>query len=276
MTAAAIAHDEGGTGYVVTCGWDKTIRVWDPSAGAGDGREVSTTTTTGKCFAATARMERFVCADSTADVAYDVEDLARGGRPTVSRRSSMRFQTRAIAWNATRDGFVAASAEGRCAVDPRADEDAAAEVRVQVSSKDGGRVERGDGVSGARARVSSDARDVRHGWGRWVREFLGRRGEKTIGASRSISTSVSARVFTERRDFSHREFVRARGSRERQTSRRHLSQIGQRGRGSSEKSAAWKSASRNHSSFISFITHLFPHASTRVVVVVIVVDDDAR
>ena len=154
-----------------------------------------------------------------------------------------------------------------------------AEVRVQVSSKDGGRVERGDGVSGARARVSSDARDVRHGWGRWVREFLGRRGEKTIGASRSIShVGVGARVFTERRDFSHREFVRARGSRERQTSRRHLSQIGQRGRGSSEKSPPReKRVAQSFSlSFNHPFTHSFPHASTRVVVVVIVVDDDAR
>mgnify|MGYP003303506911 CR=1 FL=1 len=124
--AATIAHDEGGTGYVVTCGWDKTIRVWDPSAGAGDGREVSTTTTTGKCFASDCAEGRFVCATSDGQtLAYDVEDLARGGRPTVSRRSSMRFQTRAIAWNATRDGFVAASAEGRCAVEfARADEDA--------------------------------------------------------------------------------------------------------------------------------------------------------
>ena len=124
---ATVAHDEGGTGYVVTCGWDKTIRVWDPSAGAGDGREVSTTTTTGKCFASDCADGRFVCATSDGQtLAYDVEDLARGGRPTVSRRSSMRFQTRAIAWNATRDGFVAASAEGRCAVEfARADEDAA-------------------------------------------------------------------------------------------------------------------------------------------------------
>jgi len=121
---ATIAHDETHTGYVVTCGWDKTIRVWHPSASASDGRCVSTTTTAGKCFASDVADGKFLCATSDGQVlAYEMEDLARGGAPTVSRRSSMRFQTRAIAWNATRDGFVAASVEGRCAVEFARDDD---------------------------------------------------------------------------------------------------------------------------------------------------------
>jgi len=139
------AHDDGAVSAVeyddatkklFTFGWDRTIRAWDLTKDE-RGRAVSTTKTAGKCYAADLRDGKIFVATSDGQVlAYETRDLVRGvdgddgrrasdapPRPLINRRSSMRFQTRAIAANVRGDGFVAASVEGRVAVEFIRDEE---------------------------------------------------------------------------------------------------------------------------------------------------------
>ena len=139
------AHDDGAVSAVeyddatkklFTFGWDRTIRAWDLTKDE-RGRAVSTTKTAGKCYAADLRDGKIFVATSDGQVlAYETRDLVRGvdgddgrraseapPRPLINRRSSLRFQTRAIAANIRGVGFVAASVEGRVAVEFIRDEE---------------------------------------------------------------------------------------------------------------------------------------------------------
>lgn len=108
---------------VISGGWDRRVKTWDLGVGI-EGRCVSSTEVVGKCYAGDARDGRCVLATSDGQIlAYDVEDLIRGGRPRANRRSSVRFQTRAIALNASADWFVNATVEGRVAVEYVDDEE---------------------------------------------------------------------------------------------------------------------------------------------------------
>ena len=116
------AYDDAAR-VLVTCGWDRKIKCWDLTKDA-NGRCVSETETVGKCYAGDLRNGRLVAATSDGQIlAYDVKDLLRGGRPKVNRRSSVRFQTRAIACDASASWFVNATVEGRVAVERVDDEE---------------------------------------------------------------------------------------------------------------------------------------------------------
>ena len=130
--ATTVGAHEGGArcvmwdekaGVVISGGWDRRVKVWDARLGGG-GRCVSSTEVGGKGYAGDARDGRCVLATSDGQIlAYDVEDLMGGGRPRVNRRSSVRFQTRAIAVNASAEWFVNATVEGRVAVEYVDDEE---------------------------------------------------------------------------------------------------------------------------------------------------------
>lgn len=116
---SCVEYDARGTGLLVTCGWDRRIRAWDLAATTAEKREVASVETPGKCYASDMTRDGtlFVAMSDRQILAYDVADLIAGGRPKVNRRSSMRYQTRAIGGHPNEESLVVASVEGRVAVE---------------------------------------------------------------------------------------------------------------------------------------------------------------
>ena len=116
---SCVEYDARGTGLLVTCGWDRRIRAWDLAATTAEKREVASVETPGKCYASDMTRDGtlFVAMSDRQILAYDVADLIVGGRPKVNRRSSMRYQTRAIGGHPNEESLVVASVEGRVAVE---------------------------------------------------------------------------------------------------------------------------------------------------------------
>ena len=116
---SCVEYDARGTGLLVTCGWDRRIRAWDLAATTAEKREVASVETPGKCYASDMTRDGtlFVAMSDRQILAYDIADLIAGGRPKVNRRSSMRYQTRAIGGHPSEESLVVASVEGRVAVE---------------------------------------------------------------------------------------------------------------------------------------------------------------
>jgi cell cycle arrest protein BUB3 len=104
-------------GVVCSAGWDAQLKLWEPRAPPGAGREVCTLQLPGKAMSMAASAQRLLVATSGRHLlVFDLRMLGAGATP-VQRESPLKFQTRAVACSPDGASYVVASVEGRVGVD---------------------------------------------------------------------------------------------------------------------------------------------------------------
>ncbi|CAI5503160.1 unnamed protein product [Closterium sp. Naga37s-1] len=103
------------TGQLITGGWDRTVRCWDPRAPASHLRLTVTAEQPERCYSMSLAAHRLVVAMAGRHVS--IYDLRNMSQPEQRRESSLKFQTRCVRCYPTGTGYALASVEGRVAME---------------------------------------------------------------------------------------------------------------------------------------------------------------
>ncbi|CAI5495069.1 unnamed protein product [Closterium sp. Naga37s-1] len=103
------------TGQLITGGWDRTVRCWDPRAPASHLRLTVTAEQPERCYSMSLAAHRLVVAMGGRHVS--IYDLRNMSQPEQRRESSLKFQTRSVRCYPTGTGYALASVEGRVAME---------------------------------------------------------------------------------------------------------------------------------------------------------------
>lgn len=96
---------------LVTAGWDKVIKYWDPRVAGGVAGSV---TLSERIYAMDAKSPALVAA--TADKKFHVFNMRQPQRAMREELSPLKFQSRAVSIFNDRSAFVLSSIEGRCCI----------------------------------------------------------------------------------------------------------------------------------------------------------------
>ncbi|CAI5486587.1 unnamed protein product, partial [Closterium sp. Naga37s-1] len=103
------------TGQLITGGWDRTVRCWDPRAPSSHLRLTVTAEQPERCYSMSLAAHRLVVAMAGRHVS--IYDLRNMSQPEQRRESSLKFQTRCVRCYPTGTGYALASVEGRVAME---------------------------------------------------------------------------------------------------------------------------------------------------------------
>lgn len=100
------------TDQLVTGSWDRTIRLWDPSASEPQQHSISLPE---RVYTFDITGHRLVVA--MASRLYHIYDLRNTSQPAQVRESSLKYMTRSLGCMTSGEGYATASVEGRIAVE---------------------------------------------------------------------------------------------------------------------------------------------------------------